>query len=158
MENPGFVNPSNLALPDLGTANRKTKVKYIKDIEDIITLPAIAGDTENSQVLEKNLRPTVKKDLVSKRCYRLGIGLTVINFFILLAFFSATITAVYYIKFESEEFQATLLKKMPQLFQKVEPMSEQMKEQIIKSLKEELNSMKEEMKSMKDKICNETNE
>ena len=174
MENPGFVSPSNLILPNLGTTDRKAKkVKYIRDIEDIITLPAITEDVEKGQVMEKNLRPTVKKDLVSKRWYRLEIGLTFVNFMILLAFFSASMCAIYYIN-HPEKLQKTLLEKMPELFQKGKPMSEDLKpiledmknmlvemnddikstnEEMIalnKSMKDDMTSMKEDMKSMKE--------
>ena len=161
MENPGFVHQSNLVLPNLGTTDRrkaKAKVKYIKDIDEIITAPVNRnlnpGDAEKGQI--------VKKDLISKRWYQLEIGLTFVNFVILLAFCAATTTAVYYIKhkFESKELEKTLLEEMPQLFQKAKPMPEEM-EAIVKDLKPILEDMKtrlNESKSMNEEMMKAMND
>merc|ERR1712012_602136 len=108
------------------------------------------GDAENGQI--------VKKDLISKRWNQFEIGLTFVNFVILLAFFAATTTAVYYIKhkFESKElFQKAKPEELKTIAKEdLEPILEGMKTMLnkSKSMNEEMKSMNEEMKSMNEEI------
>ena len=127
MENPSFEGSSSaFKLPDLGTT-KKGSVKYVKSVDEIVAKPAVVNfeNAERGQVYDKKMKPVLKKHIMSKKWTKLEIGMTLVNFFILLTFFIASMVAIYKILNDSNFEKLTT--KLPQILKDIEKMQKKLK-------------------------------
>ena len=106
MENPNFeASSSAFKLPNLGT----TKKASVKSIEDIVAKPTVVNleNAERGQVFDKKKKPVLKKHIMAKKWIKLEIGMTAVNFVVILCFFIASMIGMYYISNNSDIKQLT---------------------------------------------------
>ena len=124
MENPNFeASSSAFELPDLGT----TKKASVKSVDEIVAKPTVVNfeNAERGQVYDKKMKPVLKKHIMSKKWTKLEIGMTLVNFFILLTFFIASMVAIYKILNDSNFEKLTT--KLPQILKDIEKMQKKLK-------------------------------
>ena len=126
MENPSFQGSSSaFQLPNLGTT-KKDSVKYVKSVDEIVAKPAVVNleNAERGQVSDKKIKPVLKKHILSKKWYKMEMGMTLVNFLILLVFFIAAMVAIHYanngLKEDLKvEFKMAMKKEMPAMIDKM---------------------------------------
>ena len=126
MENPSFQGSSSaFQLPNLGTT-KKDSVKYVKSVDEIVAKPAVVNleNAERGQVSDKKIKPVLKKHILSKKWYKMEMGMTFVNFLILLVFFIAAMVAIHYanngLKEDLKvEFKMAMKKEMPAMIDKM---------------------------------------
>ena len=126
MENPNFeASSSAIQLPNLGTT-KKDSVKYVKSVDEIVAKPAVVNleNAERGQVSDKKIKPVLKKHILSKKWYKMEMGMTFVNFLILLVFFIAAMVAIHYanngLKEDLKvEFKMAMKKEMPAMIDKM---------------------------------------
>ena len=130
MENPSFQGSSSaFQLPNLGTT-KKDSVKYVKSVDEIVAKPAVVNleNAERGQVSDKKIKPVLKKHILSKKWYKMEMGMTLVNFLILLVFFIAAMVAIHYanngLKKDLkenmvEEFKKAMKKEIPTMIEKM---------------------------------------
>ena len=107
MENPNFEGSSSaFKLPDLGT----TKKASVKSIDEIVAKPTVVNfeNAERGQVSDKKMQPILKKHIMSKKWTKLEIGMTAVNFIIILCFFIGSLKVLHFYYEDGKELRLNM--------------------------------------------------